>query len=218
MRMLSKIVAIALAASLQSAMADTLVLDFEDLTTTSLLNGTYKGVDISGSAWSARSTQCQGSISFNRGPGNCSALLIANNPTQGDSTDPQSLTIALSGGFVNAVSFAYAGKVEDIGLSVTVFDAAGKSLATLSPLSGDPCTNFAYCNWSDAGGSATTLTFSETASYITFTALTDNAVLLDDLRFTRATPATNPLPEPGGVALAFAALGALGWTRRRSAR
>lgn len=221
MRMLSKFVAVALAASLQPVMADTLLLDFEDLTTTQLLTGTYQGVDFSGSAWSARSSDgnCGGSISFERS-NSCTALLIANNPGQTDVAGEKSLTISLASGFVDAVSFAFSGKVNEKLLSVTIFDAQGGTLATLAGLEGSECANgFIYCNWSDADGNPpTTLLFKGTASSITFTSAKDNTVLLDDLRFTLAAGNPQALPEPGSVALAFGALGALGWTRRRTAR
>lgn len=221
MRMLSKLVAVALAASLQPVMAGTLVLDFEDLTTTKLLSGTYNGVDISGSAWSARSNNgnCGGTISFERGE-TCTALLIANDPGKLDVAGEKSVTLGLTGGFVDAVSFAYSGKTNERLLSVTIFDAQGGTLASLVGLEGSECASgFVYCNWSDADGPATTLSFKGVASYITFTAAKDNTVLLDSLNFTLAT-GTPPqaLPEPGSVALAFGALGALGWTRRRTAR
>ncbi len=221
MRMLSKLVAVALAASLQPVMAGTLVLDFEDLTATQPLTGLYNGVDISGSAWSARSNNgtCGGTISFERGE-TCTALLIANDPGQDDVAGAKSVTLTLAGGFLDAVSFAYSGKVNERLLSVAIFDAQGSQLASLAGLQGSECgSGFIYCNWSDADGPGTTLAFKGIASYITFTAAKDNSVLLDSLNFTLAdvTP-PQALPEPGSVALAFGALGALGWTRRRAAR
>ncbi|MBV8035043.1 PEP-CTERM sorting domain-containing protein [Roseateles sp.] len=220
MRTMSKLLALALTATLQSAMAGTVFLDFEDLTTTAPLAGSYHGVNISGAAWGATSEACTygpshdpGDISFIR-TGSCGALLLAQDPTRPSTNNPKSLTLSIAGGFIDSLSFVYSGRVTIPNLAVHVFDDLGKELGLgLTGLTAAGCSGFAFCNWSET----VTLNFTGVAHSVVFSA-DDQAILLDDLRFT--TPAVNPgqLPEPGSVALAMSALGALGWARRRTRR
>lgn len=222
MRTMSKLVAVALTATLQSAMAAPLVLDFEDQTTTKLLNGSYNGVTISGSAWSAVSVNCSGEVLFDR-ENSCGALWLAKDAEKKPLTDDQTLTISLTEGFIDAVSFVYSGSVDFARFSVHVYDAAGKELGFgLDNLPTAPCgsgSNLLFCSWSDQNPdkTPTTLSFTGVAHSITFKAA-DQSILLDNLTFKPQGVTTTPLPEPGSVALAFSALAALGWTRRRSAR
>lgn len=217
MRMTSKLLALALTATLQSAMAGTILLDFEDLTTSEPLTDRYaaQGVNVSGAAWGVTSAVCGGQVSFSR-PDSCGALWLVQDPTKPSTNTAKSLTLSLDDGFVEAISFVYAGSVAFPNLEVHAFDAAGNELgAGLNGLTASACTTgLLFCNWSQT----VTLNFSGIARSVTFTAV-DSTVLLDDLRFT--TAATTPpgqLPEPGSIALALGALGGLAWTRRRAAR
>lgn len=219
MRTTSKLLALALAAALQPAMADTVVLDFEDVTTTALLNGSYNGVNVSGAAWSATSEVCSygpnldpGDVSFTR-PGSCGALWLAEDPTKSSNNGAKSLTVSLAGGFIESLSFVYSGSVNFPNFSVHVFDDLGNELGLgLSGLQAAGCSGFVFCNWSQP----ITLSFEGVAHSVVFTAV-DQTVLLDDLRFTTPAPASQ-LPEPTSIALALGALGGLGWVRRRTAR
>ncbi|RTL34442.1 MAG: PEP-CTERM sorting domain-containing protein [Burkholderiales bacterium] len=210
MRTTSKFLAVALTASLQSAMAGTIPLNFEDLTTLSKLNGNYHGVNISGSAWGGTSEVCNGDISFLRA-GSCGALWLAVDPTQRKTGKLESLTMSIADGF-EGLSFLYSGNATLINLSVHVYDAAGAELGIgLTGLTGQSCANYQFCNWSQP----ITLNFTGLARSVTFSAL-DQAVLLDDLTF-KTPSTTGRLPEPTSVALALAALGGLAWSRKRKA-
>lgn len=214
MRTTSKLLALALTAAMQPAMAGAVFLNFEDVTTTELLNKTYNGVAVSGAAWTATSEACNyggvpGSVSFVR-TSSCGALWLAEDPTSSSPNAPRSLTLTLTEGFINALSFVYSASTDTPNLKVHVYDAAGRELGLgLDGLAGSACSTYVFCNWSQT----MSYSFQGTARYVTFTAL-DQSVLLDDVRFT--TPGR--LPEPASLALAIGALGALGWARKRSGR
>ena len=221
MRAMSKLLAIALTATVQSVMAGTVKLNFEDLLKTEPLTTRYaaQGVTISDSAWAATSEACTypngqtGDVSFSRS-GSCGALWLVEDPTKTSTNTAKSLTISLADGFIDAMSFVYSGSVAFPNLQVHAFDAAGRELGLgLNGLTAAACSGFIFCNWSGT----VSLSFTGVARSVTFTAV-DGTVLLDDLSFT--TPATTPgnLPEPASIALALGALGGLAWSRRRTAR
>lgn len=214
MRTTSKFLAVALTATLQSAMAGTILLDFEDVKNTGPLAGNYNGVTVSGDAWSARSevAGCGGTVSFNR-PGSCGALWLAQDPTSTAEDATKSLTLSIADGFIGSLSFIYSGSVSVPELAVHVFDAAGKELGSgLDSLTAAGCANYLFCNWSQT----MTLSFTGVARSVTFSAL-DQTILLDDLKFTTPTTTPGQLPEPGSIALTLGALAALGWARKRAA-
>ncbi|HEY8876528.1 MAG TPA: hypothetical protein VIN03_03120 [Roseateles sp.] len=218
MRTTSKLLALALVATMQSAMAGVVFLDFEDVQISEPLTDRYAAqhVSVSGAAWTATSEAClyggvPGEVSFKR-PGSCGALWLAEDPTQPTANPLRSLTMTLSDGF-DALSFVYSGSRSDINLSVHAFDASGAEVGLgLGGLTGSGCSSFLFCNWSNTvslnlqGGTART---------VVFTGL-DQTILIDDLSFN--TPTTGRLPEPTSAALALGAIGALGWSRRRAAR
>ncbi|KQV60937.1 hypothetical protein ASC95_05805 [Pelomonas sp. Root1217] len=231
MRATSKLLALALTATMQSAMAGAVFLDFEDVQATELLTNRYaaKGVTGSGAAWTATSEACtygpnndSGDISFFRS-GSCGALLLAQDWTKPAPAISKSLTLSLSDRF-EGLSFVYSGSVAAINLSVHVFDGVGNELNLfdangkdlglgLSGLAGSPCTStLTFCNWS----SLLELSFQGVARSVVFSA-TDQTVLLDDISFKTSDP-TGRLPEPASIALVLGALGGLGWSRRRAAR
>jgi len=215
MRAMSKLLAIALTATVQSAMAGAVFLDFENVTTTEQLTTQYasKGVTFSGAAWTASSELCGGDVSFQR-DGSCGALWLAQDPTQTASTDSKSFTLTSTDGFVEALSFVYSGSTGAINLAVHAFDAAGNELGQgVQGLKGAGCSSFIFCNWS---ADPVTLSFQGVARTIVFSGI-DQTVLLDDLSFKTADP-NGRLPEPASLALVMGALGGLGWARRRAAR
>lgn len=207
MRTTSKFLALALTAAVQSAMAGTIPLNFEDQTTLAKLPATYQGVDVSGAAWGGQSEGCGGTISYSQA-GNCGALWLAVDPTKRKTGQLESLTMSLTDGF-EGLSFNYTGSILLAGLSVRVFDAAGLDLGGVDDLTGVPCTAFQFCTWSPI-----TLQFTGIARSVTFTAI-DQAVLLDNIIFKTPTTGGGQLPEPTSVALALGALGAAAWSRKR---
>jgi hypothetical protein len=223
MRATSKLLALALTATMQSAMAGAVFLDFEDVQAMEQLTSRYasKGVAGSGAAWASTSEACSygpngdaGAISFSR-TGSCGALFLAQDWTKLAVPGIQSLTLELADGFVDALSFVYSGSTLGINLSVHVYDANGKELGGgLNGLTGAECNSYVFCNWSDQ----ITLTFQGVGRTVVFSA-NDQAVLLDDLSFkTVDTQPPGRLPEPASIALTLGALAGLGWTRRRAAR
>ena len=216
MRTTSKLLALALTATMQSAMAGAVFLDFEDVQTVAPLTTRYSalGVVASGASWGANSAACYArpNVSFYR-DGSCGALYIAQDPTKG-AGGPVSLTLDLANGFLESLSFVYAGSVGAPHFSVHVYDDAGKDLGgSLNNLTAASCDTLVFCNWIDAE-----LSFSGVARKVVFSA-DDQTVLLDDISF-KKTVDTPPgrLPEPTSAALALGALAGLGWARRRAAR
>lgn len=221
MRATSKILALALTAALQPAVAGVVSLNFEDVKSNAKLGDRYssaKGVSFSGDAWGVTSSQnnCLGSLLFSR-PGSCGALLLGVQAGQNPTSDFTSFTIDLAGGFIEEFSFVY-GVRSQSGVTIEIFDelnGRGNTLQFQDGLTGNACASgsLQFCQWY-----TTSLTFSGTAKSIVITAR-DQQLMLDDLKFT--TPGTSgggTLPEPASLALTIGALGALGWARKRAAR
>lgn len=219
MRATSKLLALALTATMQSAMAGAVFLDFEDLQTTAALTTRYSalGVVASGDSWGATSAACNygpnntpGKVSFFR-DSSCGALYLAQDPTKPVGVGA-SLTLDLAGGFVDTLSFVYAGSVGAPHFSIHVYDAAGNDLGGgLDNQTAASCDTLVFCNWINAK-----LDFTGVARKVVFSA-DDQTILLDDISF-KTADAPGRLPEPTSVALALGALAGLGWTRRRAAR
>ena len=214
MRATSKLLALTFAAALQPAVADIVALDFEDITSVGKL-GDYNGVKFTGNAWGVTSALngCDGLWLFNKA-NSCGALLLGN-PGLAATPDPVTFTIDLAGGFVNEFDFVY-GIRAGSNVTIRVFDGlggTGTALQTLAGLTGSSCdqSGISFCQWHDGS-----IKFDGTARSLTISGV-DQRLMLDDLQFTSPAAGT-PLPEPGSIALALSALGALGWARKRAAR
>lgn len=219
MRATSKLLALALTAALQPAVAGVVSLNFEDNTAVGLIGSRYTnslGVTFSGDAWGITSkfNNCGGNAQFLR-PGSCGGLELALAPLNNAGLDDQSFTLDLAGGFITEFSFVYSARA-DADVQIELFDGAngtGRVLQSLSNLTGANCTTTGvrFCNWTTSS-----IKFDGVALSLKVTGL-DQSLMLDDFQF--ITPAAGgKLPEPGSIALAFGALGALGWVRRRAAR
>lgn len=222
MRTTSKLLAIALTAALQPAMAGTVALNFEDVTTNVLAGNRYssQGVTFSGDAWAVRSRLdgCGSTgLSFSRS-GSCGALLLAatgsavGNPT----SSTKSFVIDVADGFVDELSFFY-GVRSLSNVTITVFEdlgGSGKVLFEQLGLPGEACSNGArlFC---DPWYQYTSDKFSGVGHSVVISGV-DQRLILDDLKFT--TRASGNLPEPTSAALVLGALGAMGWSRRRFKR
>lgn len=217
MRAKSKLLALALTAALQPAFAGMVSLDFEDTTGYGQVGNRYDslGVNFTGSAWAVTSAlnSCNGIWLFSKA-GSCGALLLGD-PTLTATSGPISFTIDVAAGFINEFDFVY-GIRAGSDVIIQVFDGAGGTGNTLKiqqGLIGGGCgiARVRFCEWSNG-----IVKFDGTARSLTITGI-DQRLMLDDMKFT--TPAAGtPLPEPGSIALALGALGALGWTRKRAAR
>jgi len=76
------------------------------------------------------------------------------------------------------------------------------------------CANNIYCNWDEAA-----LDFTGTVKSVLVSGR-NGGYFFDNMTFgpLASPPPGTDLPEPGGIALSLAALGALAWTRKRSKR
>lgn len=218
MRATSKLLALILAGALQPAVAGVVSVDFEDLTSFVQVGDRYagKGLSFVGDAWGAVSgiQPCAGVARFTR-DGSCGGLLLAQLPTDEPRTDKSSFTLNFAGGFVTNFSFVYSA-LADSDVLVELYDGRdgqGNLLAAVGDLDARNCANSAvqFCEWQNRS-----VGFAGTALSLRITGF-DQTLMLDDLNFVTPT-AGSDLPEPGGVALALSALGALGWARRRATR
>ncbi|RZI80663.1 MAG: hypothetical protein EOP38_21800 [Rubrivivax sp.] len=219
MRASIKLLALALSAALQPAVADVVTLDFEDITATTRVLDRYEGLTFTNNAWGVSANDlasadpvCKGKYLFEplaKAERNCGALLLGTGTTGTSTVD---FTITSEFGFVDSISFAYA-LGATVGAKIEIFDAAG-ALLKGQDLSGSTCdSGFFFCNWQVGDP----IFFSGTARSIVVTAK-DQKLMLDDLQVSTAAVTPGRLPEPGSIALAFGALGALGWSRKRAAR
>ncbi len=223
-----KFIASALMVLSLPALASTSLLDFESVaaaTTDMSLSNPYaaQGISFSANAWSMVSKIAQsdpGSGNFFRGldANNKSltrgALHLAIDPsTLPGNVDP-TLVINVAEGFDTDFSLLYAASISGKG-KVSVFsatDGLGDELASFDLNEGAACDIKPgwLCNWTAAGAQ-----FSGLAHSIRISG-NDGQFLFDDIRLQRNT-GSNPVPEPGGLALSLAALGALAWGRKRRA-
>lgn len=221
MRATSKLLALALAAVLQPAIAAPapIELNFEDIISKvdddGLLDLTkvdYAGVEFKGASWGVtrRGAPCNGETSFSAERG-CGAFLLG-------ALGGSSATIYLADGFTSGSSLYYSA-LAGSGIKLSLYkslDITDDNLIATLPTtldSGNCGTTVIFCAWEqlrlDFNGVAKSLVISGK----------EGAVMLDNLSFAPFA-VTDPtrLPEPGALALALSALGALGWARKRAAR
>jgi hypothetical protein len=212
MRAINALLALGLAASLQSAHAGAVLLDFDDISTGAVAAAdryASKGVHFSSNAY-----VLSNEYSWTRTGGtNRGALFLGATPGQTSVADSV-FTIDVAGGFLGAVEFSYSTQQPSADVFVSVFDGLngkGKLIESLTYFGTSTCVaGKAWCNWLDRS-----VTFGGLAKSVTFTSI-DGVALFDDIRLT--TPAVSRVPEPMSLSLTLVALLGVGAAmRRRSA-
>lgn len=227
MRVKSKLLALSLAAALQPAVAGTVTLNFEepslwdlDWSKTAGLSNEIGGFSFSGNAWAVVANRgnddkgdpiCPTDTDWT-GPADlgCGALMLASSPANPSPKDSLSLTIQVTSGFVDKLMFDFSLLASPNGDGLLEILSETGAVLGQANLGGTDCQDYRICNWN----TKQTVKFSDTAYALRVTAFDQN-LLLDNLSFITPSAGGNPLPEPGSVALALGALGALGWVRRR---
>lgn len=215
MRATSKLLALALTAALQPAIAGVVPLTFEDIKATNDNDGYVElkdryikdGIVFSGAAVGLvrRSTACDGEASFVPRVDGCVALALDGG---------NSFTLKFSKGFIAGTSLYYSA-LADAGVTITLFkdENATEEITRVGGLTEANCAGSArFCNWD-----LLTLSFSGVAHSLVVNGL-DQTLMLDDFSFVPAASTPGQLPEPASLVLAISALGALGWARKRAAR
>ncbi len=216
MRATSKLLAVALTAALQPAVASTVSVNFEDLTSVTKLTDQYAtaGITFTGDAWGVTSlfNGCSGEVQFFR-TGSCGALELASNAAGGAGTVPSSFTLSFAEGFVTEFSFVYSARTNS-GVMIELLDRGGSVIDYLDTLTTSGCSlgGVRFCNWNNG-----VIQFDGVAYGLRVSGA-DQGLVLDDLKFIRQDTGPAPLPEPASFALAFGALAAAGWARKRNAR
>lgn len=228
MRASSKFLALALTAALQPAIAGVVPLTFEDITLADTSDGYVElknryikdGVVFSGAAWgvvaatftdtnTGQESKCGGEAQFAPLGGGCNALSL---------TGGSRFMLNFAQGFTSGSSLYYSALPQANDVTITVYTGENETgdktvFAGLTQASCSTIPGVRFCNWD-----LLNLTFDGTARSLVVSG-TDQSLLLDNFSLIQAVP-TGPgrLPEPGSIALAFSALGALGWARKRAAR
>lgn len=225
MRATSKLLALALAAALQPAVADVVTLNFEDITLAAdpaktgiveLLNRySGSGVEFTGAAWGlVAGGSCGGIGNFiPHNSGTCAGLYLAGDPRDAIVGGEQSFTLNFAAGFIAGSSLYYSALASSEA-TVTLYDGLNGSGNAIFPddLNYRNCDKARFCNWQ-----LLSLDFTGIARSLVVSGI-DEQVMIDDVTLVKADTAPGRLPEPGGIALAVAAFGAMGWARKRVAR
>ncbi|RZJ84915.1 MAG: hypothetical protein EOO64_02470 [Massilia sp.] len=226
MRSTSKFLALALATALQPAVAAVtpISLDFEDITGSTYPDGVlellnhYSGVEFKGASWGVANLGCDGIADFVERNGKCSGFLLAGDPSKPTPvpTPAQTATIDIASGFISGSSLYYSALVNS-GVTITAFeglDGTGRSFSSGRLQSGGCQQSNGFCDWFRLD-----FALGDVVAHSLVITGRDSSVMLDDLSFL-PTDVTQPgaLPEPAGLALSLAALGALGWARKRTVR
>lgn len=205
------------------AMAEQVTLTFEDTGAADTQAGhryeSYldSGIVFSDNAWIQRTfdtgTPCQ-----DRGNGNfyndsdpsCGAVLLRYR-----SDAIQSFVIGVANGFTDSFSMIYTALADLSSASVSVYDETHTLIGSQSLLAQATCpTDGFLCNW----GSINIALNGQTAFFVEISG-PSSSMYFDNMVFGDVNAGTgSDVPEPQGVALSFAALGALAWSRRRSSK
>lgn len=206
------------------------LLDFEPianpntaLTDLQAVGDYYKssyGISFTGDAYALIDSNVGGSGNFGNAPSRWTGVWLSQ-PTD-TPTSLTTFTINVNGGFDSLFSLYYTTTAGAFSGNVSLRDASGVAFANFAlpaitrscalppDSSGDTADNF-YC-WDNAVFDFSS--FGKSAYSVQITG-SDSDFLFDNMAFGDATNPPTDLPEPAGMALSLAALGALAWTRRR---
>jgi hypothetical protein len=223
-----KFIGSALLALTLPAFAGTTLLDFESVpaATTDMTAGNpyaAQGISFSKNAWSmasaAEGTPDPGDGRFYRDPikwgsPTRGALHLALNPASPGGSAQQEFFINIKEGFDTDFSMLYvASSGSSTSGNVSLFsglNGEGSVLSGFDLTPGVSCGSW-LCNWVQVGAA-----FQGTAHSIRIRG-DDAQFFFDDIRL-HLNGSTNPVPEPGALALSLTALGAWVWSRKRRAR
>lgn len=215
---LKTLMASALLALAVPAFAAPVTLNFEAAPIVAVRVGsTYAqslGITFTPDAWMVASASIGGDGNF-YGPGtedNFGAVTLTPNfyPTGPAPSGLGSFTVEVLNGFDDFFSLRYAGETST---TISAYNKAGDLVKTITGGSTLPCSSAAFvCNWEPLR-----LDIGDTDVFKIVVEGTIGKDWYDNFSFGRLLPAdsTGELPEPGGVALSLAALGALAWSRKR---
>jgi hypothetical protein len=207
------------------AMAGTTLLDFEGVSATRTaltVNNPYAalGIGFTANSYSAASNKAlvnPGDAYFYRGldangkTANRGALVLWDGRTD---TGVFSFYMNVAQGFDTSFGLSYTSGASG---TVQIFsgeNGSGDLISDLGLVRSKTCaadTRY-LCEWSDANIDLK----GQVGRSIRFTGQ-NTQLIFDDLKLQLHEDPTNPIPEPGGLALSLAALGALVWGRKRTA-
>lgn len=226
MQAIKNLVAVAILAAALPAVAAKVVLNFESVPTDGTLIGeTYSasGIHFGAGAWSfkSQSGSCGGTGKFfggNTDEVGCGAAELVSSLTGGTGTGI-SLVISVDKGFTGLFSMLYAASSAATMSLYSSADFVDANLISTDRVLGRTPTCIGAldfkCNWAtktvDLGG--------KTAQFVVISGV-DASMFFDNVTFgdVNAGGGGTDVPEPAGLALSLAALGALAWTRKRLQR
>jgi len=227
---LKHLVASSVLAAVMPAIAAPIFLDFEDLPLEpALVGNSYErqfGVVFTDNAYSIRSSSSTPPPltggSFTRYGDSSKVALGLFSPIGAGSTG---FYINLAAGFGETFKMLYTSTLQSGGISVEVFggeNGTGGLIGTASLIERQaPCRDPSgvvqqglWCTWDEVA-----LDFKGPAKSVHISGVTGK-YFFDNMAFgpLATIPPGTDVPEPGGIALSLAALGALAWTRKRYQR
>ena len=220
------LMASAVLAAALPVMASKVTLDFETLPSGTRVGEAYsaQGIHFSANAFNfvSKDGNCGGFGNFydNNNAIGCNAIQLFTGSTVGGAA---SFYITVDAGFTGLFSMLYTAKTPG---TVSLYDSAAfltdpaaTPLSNQRSLNTQPSgdclgTNF-FCNWD----TRTVDLGTQTAKYVVISGV-NGSMFLDNITFANVNdaPPGGTVPEPTGVALSLAALGALAYTRKRAQR
>ena len=221
------LMACAALAAAMPAMASKVTLDFETLPNATRVGEAYKDLGIHFSSNAFNFVSKDGSCG---GPGNffdltnthsigCNAIELYTGSTSGPTG--ASFYITVDTGFTGPFSLVYtatsAGTVSLYDSLAFLTDPDARPLSNERALSPQPTTDCILSGFQCIWDTKTVELGAQTAKYVVISGI-NGSMFLDNITFGNVNDAGGTVPEPSGVALSLAALGALAYTRKRVQR